>query len=109
MTATGCAHRAVSQKDAISQVMGEYRHVREIQDCYEPRLAVNTLLGGKLVVMIVLDPSGGRARRVKLDSSTFGDPILEKCVVERVATWKFAPTVGGQALTVTYPYAMHPL
>jgi Ca-activated chloride channel family protein len=71
------------------------------QRCYSMVLRRNPDLGGKLVLHVRIDLSG-RGKATVL-SDHVGDPLVAKCVVDRMAGWSF-PKPDGKPVEFTLPF-----
>lgn len=68
--------------------------------CYQRGLAKDPALSGRIAVRFVIDPDG-YVRTSKLESSTLGDPEVERCVVEAMRHVEFP--WADTPVTVVYP------
>lgn len=76
-------------------------HSREIKLCYEQRLRAKPGLSGKLVVRMVIAPTGAM-QSAETTEDTLGDADTTRCVEAAVRKWKF-PATGGPC-TVSFPF-----
>lgn len=95
-------------KEAIRRVIRAKLH--EVKSCYER--ALNTQeKGRKLEGKIVLGweiVAKGQARNVKVKSSTLGNPQVENCIRDRLASWTFPePPPGLVAEVQAYPFVLN--
>lgn len=95
-------------KEAIRRVIRAKLH--EVKSCYER--ALNTMeKGQKLEGKIVLSwdiVEKGQARNVKVKSSSLGNPKVENCIRDRLASWTFPePPPGLVAEVQAYPFVLN--
>ncbi|WP_164016673.1 AgmX/PglI C-terminal domain-containing protein [Pyxidicoccus trucidator] len=89
-------------KDAIQEVLAAHRP--EIRACYEQTIRTRGFTPeGRLVVGFVIEADGA-VRESRLVSATTDSPMLERCVLERVATWTFPRPQSNGRVSVHYPY-----
>jgi pSer/pThr/pTyr-binding forkhead associated (FHA) protein/outer membrane biosynthesis protein TonB len=99
---------ATIDKEAIRRVIRAKKH--ELQSCYER--ALNTMskghrLDGKIVLAWEIIEKG-QARNVRVASSTLGNPTLENCIRDRLASWTFPePPAGMTAEVKAYPFVLN--
>jgi Uncharacterized conserved protein, contains FHA domain len=99
---------ATIDKEAIRRVIRAKKH--ELQSCYER--ALNTMakgrkLDGKIVLAWEIIERG-QARNVRVASSTLGNPVLENCIRDRLASWTFPePPAGMTAEVKAYPFVLN--
>lgn len=81
-------------------------HLQEVQDCYRVALGRQEGLAGKIQVKftVVHDGSVSQANVVK---STLNDAQMEKCLTDRILTWKFPDYKGGPECVVNYPFTFN--
>lgn len=95
-------------KDAIRRVIRAKLH--EVKSCYERALNVMEK-GRKLEGKIVLGweiIEKGQARNVKVKSSSLGNPQVENCIRDRLASWTFPePPPGLVAEVQAYPFVLN--
>ena len=90
-----------------------HNHLSEIAYCYlkEANRTPSTT-GGKIWVRWTITPQGFVAQ-VAVKQNTLGNAALEKCIIEKVQTWRFPEPKGGQPVLVTYPFVFkggeHPI
>lgn len=81
----------------------------QIKECYDPWLALNPKLGGRVVANFVIDSStenSGRAtiRDVRLKEGGLGNQFLEGCLLSVLSSLAFHQPEGGGQITVNYPF-----
>ncbi|MCK5795939.1 MAG: TonB family protein [Deltaproteobacteria bacterium] len=81
-------------------------HIQEVRYCYQRELQSSPKLGGRLVVKFTI---GGQGRVLfsRVQSSTLGNRVVERCVTQAVRRWKFPRPQGGGIVIVSYPFSMH--
>lgn len=89
----------------ISEVVN--RHNSSIQYCYQRELKQNPDLKGKLVIRFTITPEG-KAKDVKVISSTLENANVERCVVSRISRWDdfgpIDPTRGDATFRQVYTF-----
>ncbi len=75
----------------------------QIRWCYQQELQKNPDLTGEIKMQWVILPTGFTAR-VKVAKSTIRNAAVERCVSDRIATWRFPAPKGGNAVQVVYPF-----
>jgi TonB family protein len=75
--------------------------------CYETRLASNPNLAGKISVRFTISGKG-RVSDAVVASSSVGDPLVERCVVDAFKRLVFPPPSQGEDVVVTYPLRFDP-
>ena len=71
--------------------------------CYERQLSVNPDLFGKVEVKFTIGPSGGVVRK-SINKSSLGNKVVESCILQKIARWKFPKPRGGGKVVVRYPF-----
>jgi periplasmic protein TonB len=80
---------AARDRSEISRVMDQ--HKGAIYQIYNKALRQNATLQGKMIVKIVIDPSG-KIVDVSIVSSELGDPELEASILKRIRMISFPPS-----------------
>ncbi len=77
--------------------------------CYNSVVALKSpnSLRGKIAVRFVISATGDVCA-TELSQSTVSHPVLERCVLDAVASWRFPPPKGGGIVIVTYPFIFRP-
>ncbi len=96
---TGDADGAGRSKEAIRRVV--MRRIGGLKYLYNKQLKKYPKLNGKVIVKMVIFPSGKVGRAVIIDSS-LGNKELERGILKRIKRWKFGRVPKGTA-TVIYP------
>jgi hypothetical protein len=78
-------------------------HHDAVKHCYEARLQSQRGLAGKLTVQWVIG-SEGEVVEASAIVDTLADPLVGRCVIESVKTWRFPPPINGGKVNVTFPY-----
>lgn len=86
-------------KNEIRRVLIE--HSGEINQCYKEAEKLKPGLAGKLLVTWDIQEIG-RVGSVRVDKPLH--PKLDKCVMERLASWQFPPPPEDQPTRVTFPF-----
>jgi TonB family protein len=86
-------------KEQLEKVIHE--HSGEVVYCYKSALVHTPDLEGSMVVSFVISGQGG-VKNVEVKKGT-SDPELDRCVSDRLSTWKFPPPPGGLDDKITYP------
>lgn len=85
--------------DLISSAVKKYSS--GVKSCYDLSLKANPNLAGKITVDV--DINGGRVTTVSLSNNTTNDAAFGDCVVKKVRTWRFDPSVSDSiALPFTF-------
>lgn len=85
--------------DLITAAVRKYQS--GVKSCYDLSLKANPNLAGKITVDV--DINGGRVTTVSLSSNTTNDAAFGDCVVKKVRTWRFDPSVSDSiALPFTF-------
>ncbi len=77
--------------------------MNQIRWCYQQELQKDPELDGQVKMQWVILPSGFTAS-VKVGESSLGNPTVERCIGERIATWRFPAPKGGNPVQVYYPF-----
>ncbi|MGE0633172.1 MAG: TonB family protein [Pseudobdellovibrionaceae bacterium] len=75
----------------------------QILYCYERQLSAHPELFGKVAVKFTIGPSG-QVETQKIGESSLRDTMVEGCILQKVARWKFPSPEGGTRVIVTYPF-----
>ncbi|HEY5089952.1 MAG TPA: AgmX/PglI C-terminal domain-containing protein [Polyangia bacterium] len=104
-TATGAAARHVGSLDTEVVRAGIASHVAEVRVCYDAIALINPEAEGILRVRFGIGPSG-IVRTSCLMSSELNAPSVDRCVLDRLLTWRFPAPNGGGWVVVSYPFAL---
>lgn len=94
----------VIDRDAIRRVV--QKNIRQIQACYERALNKDPDLYGKVVLRWEID-SRGRALNTSVKKTTLNSREVEKCMMNRLRTWKFPASPRNQVADVSYPFVFN--
>lgn len=75
----------------------------EILYCYERQLSANPELFGKVAVRFSIGGNGA-VETQRIGDSTLRNAMVEGCILQKVANWKFPVPEGGTKVLVTYPF-----
>jgi hypothetical protein len=87
--------------ELIRKVVHDHR--AQIRACYELELNQKPKLAGKVTSAWTID-SNGVVTESHVAESTLGDKNVERCVTNRIKTWRFPLPKGGGEVFVTYPF-----
>lgn len=76
---------------------------KQLKACFERGLNRDPSLYGKVVIQWTI-VAGGKAIKAKVKSSTMNAPKVERCMVNRLRTWKFPEPPVGTAADISYPF-----
>ena len=79
----------------------------KIRACYTRRLKAVPGLAGKVVVRFEIQ-ADGTPNKIEITSSTVNDSVLERCLVARIKSLRFAARAGGGVLEVSHPFLFTP-
>ena len=88
-------------KSVVERVIRENRN--QIRYCYEVELQRSPNLAGRVMVSWVIG-ANGRVSDVKVIQSSLKSKRVERCLAQRIATWRFPRPAGGGVVTVNYPF-----
>jgi TonB family protein len=100
---SGSEHPPVD-KDVVRTIVRA--HLDEVRGCYNEGLGRDPKLAGRVAVTFVIGPDGHVAS-AQIEEG-IGDDGVERCLVERVKTWKFPAPVGGGNVIISYPFNFRP-
>ncbi len=87
-------------KDEVGLVIR--KHLEEVRYCYESALLRTPGFEGKLLAAFII---GGEGKVKKSDTKeSCGDTKLDRCITDRLMTWKFPKPRGGVDVGVSYPF-----
>ena len=75
----------------------------QILYCYERQLSAQPDLFGKVAVKFTISGSG-MVETQRIGETTLKSSMVEGCILQRVAKWKFPTPQGGTKVVVTYPF-----
>ncbi len=77
----------------------------QVRFCYERELQAHQDLAGRVALRWTIGPDG-RVTAARVTESTLGNARVERCIVERVKTWRFPEPPGGGTVDVNYPFVL---
>jgi hypothetical protein len=89
------------EKDVIARVIQS--EIGQIRYCYERQLSANPDLFGKIQVKFTIG-SNGQVTTQAIGTTTLQSPMVEGCILRRIAGWQFPKPRGGTQVLVTYPF-----
>lgn len=92
--------KPVRSDEEIQVVFDRYKDA--LYRIYNRELRKNSLLRGKLVLRLTIEPSGMVSKCI-IDSSSLNTPELEEKIVARVLRFNFSKKQGASSLTILYP------
>lgn len=95
--------RGSLSKDIIRRVI--QKHINQVRYCYEKRLQVAPGLFGKVGTKFVIDAMGSVSSAQVVDS-TLNDREVERCITNKIRTWRFPQPKGGGIVEVKYPFLL---
>lgn len=81
-------------------------HMNEVKYCYEKELVTHAGLSGRISVQFAIGQNGQVFSSV-LQSSSMGNPRVERCVVQAAQRWEFPKPTGGGMAIVVYPFSFN--
>lgn len=88
-------------RDVIAQYIKS--QLGQILYCYERQLSAQPDLYGKVAVKFTISGDGG-VETQRIGDSSLKSAMVEGCILQRVAKWKFPAPEGGTKVLVTYPF-----
>ncbi len=79
------------------------RNLSQVRYCYERSLMKNPALRGKLMLQLIIAPTG-TVKEATIASSSIADAEVGACVAGRAKTWSFP--AGTAEVKVLYPFVM---
>ena len=89
-------------KAALSETISA--HLAELQECYEPELAKNPKLSGKMTYTITVERTGV-VRTVLVDVDTVDSELVRACTVKKIESWRFDGSALEESADVTFSVA----
>lgn len=75
----------------------------QILYCYERQLSANKDLFGKVSIKFTISGTG-KVEAQSISDSTLKNAMVEGCMLNKIASWKFPTPRGGTKVIVTYPF-----
>jgi outer membrane biosynthesis protein TonB len=80
-------------------------HRDQIKYCYSKELTRNPNLTGKVSVKFTISPKG-YVTQATVSSTTLRNAAVERCICQKIRTWKFPEPKGGGIVIVNYPFIL---
>ena len=87
-------------KRAIQKAVQRYKS--DLDTCYTNALSQNKDLKGDITFAWIIS-SAGNVTSAVIKESTLNHKDLETCLIDKIKTWKFPPSIDGGMAQVTYP------
>lgn len=87
--------------DVIKRVINENKN--QIRYCYEFELQRTPDLEGRVLMSWIID-GNGYVSKAEVRESTLNNANVERCLSERIRTWRFPAPAGGGIVEVNYPF-----
>jgi len=91
-------------KEVIRRVIQS--NIAQIRYCYEKELTRSPGLFGKVATEFVIG-GDGRVQTTKVTQTTLQSPPVERCMMQKIKTWRFPKPKGGGIVVVKYPFALN--
>lgn len=91
---------------AINATIAKY--INQVRKCYEDQLISNPSLEGMVTVNFEISASG-MLNYSNIKKSSLNNKNVEKCITNRMMTWKFPKPKGGTSVNVNYPFMLRPV
>lgn len=82
-------------------------HRDQIKYCYSKELTRNPNLTGKVSVKFTISPEG-YVQQANVSKTTLRNAAVERCICQKIRTWKFPEPKGGGIVIVNYPFILKP-
>ncbi len=89
--------------EIIRQVIHSHRD--QIKYCYSKELTRSPNLSGKVSVKFTINPKG-YVQQASISSTTLRNSAVERCMTQKIRTWKFPEPKGGGIVIVNYPFIL---
>jgi len=80
-------------------------HRDQIKYCYSKELTRFPNLAGKVAVKFTISPKG-YVTQATVSQTTLRNASVERCICEKIRTWKFPEPKGGGIVIVNYPFIL---
>lgn len=77
----------------------------QIRYCYEVELQRDDSLAGRVAVSWTIVATG-LVEAVQIKESTIHNAKIERCIVDKIKTWRFPAPAGGGTVDVNYPFVL---
>ncbi len=92
-------------KELIRRVIQE--HASQIRYCYEQELTRDPKLEGKVSIRWVINADGHvQGAQVDGGATTMQNAQVQRCMMDRIASWEFPKPKGGGIAVITYPWIL---
>jgi hypothetical protein len=82
-----------------------HSHRDQIKYCYSKELTRFPNLAGKVAVKFTISPKG-YVTQATVSQTTLRNASVERCIAEKIRTWKFPEPKGGGIVIVNYPFIL---
>jgi len=90
-------------KDIIRRVIKQ--HLAQIRYCYEKELVRSPGIFGKVATQFIISGQG-TVSSAKVAQSTLDNAAVERCITQKIRTWRFPKPKGGGIVVVKYPFVL---
>jgi outer membrane biosynthesis protein TonB len=80
-------------------------HRDQIKYCYSKELTRYPNLAGKVAVKFTISPKG-YVTQATVSQTTLRNAAVERCITQKIRTWKFPEPKGGGIVIVNYPFIL---
>jgi hypothetical protein len=80
-----------------------HSHRDQIKYCYSQELTRNPNLAGKVSIKFTISPKGF-VQQASVSGTTLRNASVERCITDKIRTWKFPEPKGGGIVIVNYPF-----
>jgi len=80
-----------------------HSHRDQIKYCYSKELTRNPNLAGKVSIKFTISPKG-YVQQASVSQTTLRNATVERCMAQKIRTWKFPEPKGGGIVIVNYPF-----
>jgi TonB family protein len=82
-------------------------HRDQIAYCYSQELTRNPNLSGKVNIKFTISEKG-YVTQAQVAATTMNNAAVERCICQKIQTWKFPEPKGGGIVIVNYPFIFKP-
>ncbi len=91
---------------AINATIAKY--LSQVRRCYENQLNKEPGLEGLVTVSFQINGTG-MLNYSKVKNTTLKNSVVEKCITNKMMTWKFPKPKGGVNVNINYPFMLRPV
>lgn len=91
---------------AINATIAKY--LSQVRRCYENQLNKQPGLEGLVTVAFQINGTG-MLNYSKVKNSSLKSPVVEKCITNKMMSWKFPKPKGGVNVNINYPFMLRPV